>query len=82
MEYKAKRRTLKVDIDGTVHSVRFPKYSELDTFTAELKDNPAEALKNFLVLLGLPLDAQKELEPEDFNEIVDIISGQKKMDLK
>ena len=82
MEYKAKRRTLKVDIDGTVHQVRFPKFSELESFDADNKDNPKEALAKFLGVLGLPIDAQKELEAEDLKEIVEIISGQKKIDLK
>lgn len=82
MEYKAKRRTLKVDIDGTVHQVRFPKFSELESFEEKNKENPKEALREFLVTLGLPLDAQSELEGIDLKEIVEIISGQKKIEMK
>jgi len=80
MEYKAKRRTLKVDIDGTVHQVRFTKFSELESFEEKNKENPKEALREFLVTLGLPLDAQAELEGIDLKEIVEIISGQKKIE--
>jgi hypothetical protein len=80
MEYKAKRRTLKVDIDGTAYQVRFPKFSELELFEDKNKENPKEALRDFLVTLGLPLDAQSELEAIDLKEIVEIISGQKKIE--
>ena len=82
MEYKAKRRTLKVDIDGTAYQVRFPKFHELESFDADNKDNPKDALSKFLECLGLPVVAQKDLEAEDLKEIVEIISGQKKIDLK
>lgn len=81
MEFKAKRRTLKITMDEKVYQVRFPRLGELDAYRAKSKDpsiDMNEALSDFLVDLGLPKEAQKELEIGDLGEIVNLLTDQKK----
>lgn len=79
MEFTAKRRTLKVKIEGTAHQVRFPLLGELKEYREKLKDGDGEKLlSEFLVNLGLPSEAQSQLELADLNEIVGLLTDQKK----
>lgn len=81
MEFKAKRRKLKVTVDEKIFEVRFPKLGELDIYREQAKDSKSDAgstLSDFLESLGLPKDAQKELEVGDLSEIVNLLTDQKK----
>lgn len=82
MEFKAKRRKLKVTVDDQIFEVRFPTLGELDEYREKVKGAPDESmgtqLQNLIAMLGLPADAQKTLEPMDFKELVDILTDQKK----
>lgn len=80
MEFKAKRRKLKVTIDETTFEVRFPTLGELSEYRGKLKEDSAndEKLAEFLESLGLPKQAQNSLEVSDISEIVGLITDQKK----
>lgn len=80
MEFKAKRRKLKVTIDEMTFEVKFPTLGELSEYRAKVKDAPEseEHLAEFMASLGLPKDAQKSLEPSDISEIVGLLTDQKK----
>lgn len=82
MEFKAKRRKLKVTVDEAQFEVRFPTLGELDEYREKVKsasgDSVGLELQSLLVALGLPADAQKTLEPMDFKELVEILTDQKK----
>lgn len=79
MEFKAKRRTLKIDIDGTAHLVRFPLLGELKEYREKLTGGDGEKLlTEFLMGLGLSAEAQGQLELSDLNEIVGLLTDQKK----
>lgn len=79
MEFKAKRRTLTVNIDGDAHIVRFPLLGELREYREKLVGNDGEKLlTEFLVGLGLSAEAQESLELSDLNEIVGLLTDQKK----
>jgi hypothetical protein len=82
MEFKAKRRTLSLIIDGVSHEVRFPKTKEQYELEGKLKaagdGGAADVLFDFLGALGLAREAAMDLEAEDLLEIVKIITGQKK----
>lgn len=80
MEFKAKRRKMNITIEEDKFVVRFPLLGELDQYREDMK-NPELAeglLGKFLEGLGLPIEAQKRLEPEDLNEIVMLLTDQKK----
>jgi hypothetical protein len=81
MDFVAKRRTLKITIDGTAHVVRFPLLGELREYRLKLKEDNSDgevALSNFLASLGLPHEAQGLLEIADLNEVVTLLTDQKK----
>lgn len=82
MEFKAKRRTLRVNIDDTIHEVRFPRMGELDAYREKIEgksdEEKGKALADFLADSGLPVQAQEQLEPADFKEIVQLLTDQKK----
>lgn len=82
MEFKAKRRTLDVVVDGQKHSVRFPKAKEQYDLQASMKgvdeEKYGDVLFLFLADLGLPKEVALDLEAEDLKEIVEILTGQKK----
>lgn len=84
MEFKAKRRKLKVTIDESVYEVKFPTLGELHSYRSELESSKnkevaaGELLVKFLTNLGLPSTAQDALESPDLNEIVNLLTDQKK----
>jgi hypothetical protein len=81
LDFKAKRRKLNVTIEDKKFEVRFPLMGELDQYRQDItasKDGGSELLNNLLVALGLPLDAQAMLEPGDLEEIVLLLTDQKK----
>lgn len=79
MDFVAKRRTLKITIDGAEHIVRFPLLGELKEYREKLKSGDNESLlSEFLTGLGLPQEAQAMLEMPDLNEIVGLLTDQKK----
>jgi hypothetical protein len=80
MEFKAKRRKLKVTIDKDSHEVRFPWQGELDQYLSDVAEKPEKTQElhdQFLAKLGLPVEAQKVLEPADLKEIVRLLTDQK-----
>ena len=81
MEFKAKRRKLKITVDEKVFEVRFPKLGELNQYKEKIKDPSADIPKElelFLSELGLPAEAQLSLEIGDLGEIVGLLTDQKK----
>jgi len=81
MEFKAKRRKLKITIDEKVFEVKFPTLGELHAYRVELetkKDSAGELLEGLLSQLGLPKEAQAMLESPDLNEIISLLTDQKK----
>ena len=79
MEFKAKRRTLTVNIEGTAHLVRFPLLGELKEYRENLTGGDGEKLlTEFLIGLGLSAEAQGQLKLSDLNEIVGLLTDQKK----
>lgn len=82
MEFKAKRRKLKVTIEDVVYEVKFPTLGELNDYRKQLKltaiDEQESLLASLLASLGLPQSAQDCLEPSDLKEIVDLLTDQKK----
>lgn len=81
MEFKAKRRKLNVTIEDKKFEVRFPLMGELDQYRQDIvasKDGGGELLNQLLVGLGLPIEAQAQLEPGDLQEIVMLLTDQKK----
>jgi len=83
MEFKAKRRTLRISIEDQVYELRFPLMQDLRDYKEAIKnksdDDQSKMLIEFLESLGLPEAAQMQLEPSDLNEIVGLISDQKKV---
>ncbi len=80
MEFKAKRRKLRITIDEKTHEVVFPKVSQLERFQEDsLKEkDDLKGVLSFLESLGLPASAARELEPDDLAEVVRLLTGQKK----
>lgn len=83
MEFKAQRRTLKVTIDEKVYNVKFPLSGQIEEWRENSKGKPGEeaedSLKDLLAELGLPREAIKQLEIADYQEIVRILTNQKKI---
>jgi hypothetical protein len=80
MEFKAKRRKLKVTVDDQVFEVSFPKLGELSEYREKLEtaESKGKVLTNWLASLGFPEDAQNQLEAGDLTEIIEILTDQKK----
>lgn len=82
MEFVAKRKKLKVSIDGVSYEMRCPTIGERDSFTERLKDekpeNVIKAYAEWYDSLGLPKDALYSLDADDFFELIEFISTPKK----
>jgi hypothetical protein len=83
MEFKAKRRKLNIEIEGQKYEVSFPRLKDLHDYQENVQGKKdvdmTKMLGEFLSSLGLPLEAQQELEAPDLKEIVDLLSDQKKV---
>lgn len=81
-EFVAKRRKLRVTIDDVQYELAFPKVREIEEFqrtSQGVKEKDAlGVLIGFLETLGLKAEAARSLEPDDLQEIVKILTGQKK----
>lgn len=82
MEFVAKRKKLKVSIDGVSYEMRCPTIGERDNFTEKLKDEKPEgvikAYAEWYEGLGLPKSALYSLDADDFFELIEFISTPKK----
>lgn len=82
MEFKAKRKDLKIDIEGVVYEIKSPKMSQFEELQKLIKDKPAEELfllyKEWLISLGLPTEALEELDKDDFLGLVQFVTSPSK----
>ena len=86
-EIKIERDSFGLTIYGVRHSVKKPNLDLLKEFTGKQKeaekgnDSDGDAIENtkvFLSKLGIPADVCGGLDPEMLEEIVKIVTGQKK----
>jgi len=86
VEFKAKKRQLKVSIGEDAYMVSFPTMKTLSAYRQSIdgldpqKDlaKLEDALSGMLASLGLPKEAQEELEGPDYTEIVRLLTEAKK----
>lgn len=82
MEFRAKRRTLKVFVDDDTFEVKFPTQGQLTEYRKSLESEPGKAetlLENFLAQFGLPVEAYKRLELPDAKQLIELLTDQKKV---
>lgn len=82
-EMQFKRRVLKIDAYGAEMELRYPKAIEHKDYIERLitkADDVGdyEITKDFLETLGMSKSTCDELELPDLNEIVEVLTGQKK----
>lgn len=82
MEFVAKKRTLKITIDGVSHQMAAPNIGEQQDLDEKLKAaQPEDALKVYLAFFekkGIPAEALKSLEMEEFLDLTKFIFSPKK----
>lgn len=82
MEFVAKKKTLKVTLDGQTHEMRCPTIGERQAFTEKLKDcKPDEAVQIYAEWfsdLGLPKDVLFGFDADDFFDFLEFVTNPKK----
>lgn len=82
MEFKAKRKDLKIEIEGVKYEIKSPKLSQFEELQKAVKDKPTDELflvyKSWLVSVGLPEVALDELDKDDFLGLVHFVTDPKK----
>lgn len=82
MEFVAKKKILKVSIDGVSHEMRCPTIGERQSFTEKLKDcKPEDAVAlyaDWFHELGLPKDVLFNFDADDFFDFLDFVTNPKK----
>ena len=86
MEFKAKRRTIDVSVDEMQYTLKFPTMGQMQTWRQQITDEKAapeggeklDLLSQLLETLGLPRDAQLQLEEADYLDLIATLTGQKK----
>lgn len=77
-----KEKTLLVKWKGQDFNLAFPTVNDGKNFTESIKDKSpsdvAEAILDFLAVLGLPKDVSSNMYEEDVVAVFDTIRGQKK----
>jgi uncharacterized membrane protein len=83
MELNLSKKKLKVTWDGQQFDVVFPTIKLLKDYQADYakadEQNQTETIQKFIAKLGLPMEATDEMEPEHLSEIVQVLTGQKKV---
>jgi hypothetical protein len=82
MEFVAKKKTLKVTIDGKSYDMRCPTIGERQEFLEKLKlVKPEEAVQAYAEWyegLGLPREALYSFDADDFVDFLEFVSNPKK----
>lgn len=82
MEFVAKKKTLKVTLDGQSYEMRCPTIGERQAFTDKLKDcKPEEAVQiyaNWFSELGLPKEVLFGFDADDFFDFLEFVTNPKK----
>lgn len=82
MEFKAKRKDLKIEIEGVAYEIKSPKMSQFEDLQKMIKDKPTEELfflyKEWLISIGLPQSALEELDKDDFLGLVQFVTSPSK----
>jgi hypothetical protein len=80
-----KKRVLKVIYDGQEYNLAHPSIKVLKEYQTQFKsmqDDESKALEtsqNLLARLGLPIEVSDEMEAGDLAEIMQVLTGQKKI---
>lgn len=83
MEFKAKVKKLKITAaDGAEYEMRCPTIGEIENLQSELDSaQPKDALKvymGFFEILGLPVEASKKFDQDDFTDFITFVLNPKK----
>lgn len=82
MEFVAKKKMMKVDLSGEAYEMALPNMGQLEKLQDETKNsNEANIMlvyMNFFAELGLPIEAQKKMDVDDFFEFVSFVMNPKK----
>lgn len=82
MEFVAKKKTLKVSIDGESYEMKCPTIGDRESFTEKLKNaKPEEVVQmyaDWYESLGLPKEALYKFDADDFFEFIDFVTNPKK----
>jgi hypothetical protein len=82
MELKLEKRELKLDVYGKVENLIFPSVKQQQAYLKELladDANEVEATSKYFVELGMSNDSIDVLELAHMYEVLEVISGQKKI---
>ena len=82
MEFIAKKKKLKITIDGQSWEIACPSIGQQEEINEKIKSAPAENVfavySEFFSGLGLPMDAIKTLDTDEFLEMTKFIFSPKK----
>jgi hypothetical protein len=82
MEFVAKKKIIKVTIDGQSYEMKCPSIGERQEFTEKLKESKAEEAielyANWFSGLGLPKEALLSFDTDDFFDFLEFVTNPKK----
>lgn len=82
MEFVAKKKTLKVNIDGESYEMKCPTIGDREAFTEQLKSaKPEEVVglyADWYQSLGLPREALYKFDADDFFDFIEFVTNPKK----
>ena len=82
MEFVAKKKTLKVTIEGKSYEMRCPSIGERQEFLEKLKaikpEDAVSAYADWYQSLGLPKEALFSFDADDFFDFLEFVSNPKK----
>lgn len=84
MEFVAKKKMMKVTIEGQSYEMRCPCIGETDELTEKLEalegksKGALSVYYNFFAGLGLPVEASKKMDTDDFMKFISFVLSPKK----
>lgn len=74
-----KKRVLALKFDGNDYSVKYPSVKQLKELSVKREgETDLDMTFRFLSELGLPQEVAEEMESEHINEIISVLTSQKK----
>lgn len=82
MEFIAKKKTVKIQVDGTVHEMSVPSIGQSEELFENLKSKSGidvfHTYDSFFKKLGLQINLSEHLDAQDYNEFISFALTPKK----
>lgn len=78
MEFKPKKKKIKVILDDVSYEMRMPTVKEIKNISKEVGEDDLDSTIQYFHRLGLPVEATESLDLDDFRDLSEMLFSVKK----